>query len=342
MNRDALQPAASDEGQDEFLAQVHAGLARRRRSIPPKFFYDATGSALFERICETPEYYPTRTEAGILAAGGEEMAALLGTACALLEFGCGSAVKTPALLRHFDDGALYVPIDICRPQLDASALRIAELHPGIRVRAVCGDYTELTHVPGAREHGGRRVIFFPGSTIGNHTPSQARRLLQHAARLTGPDGAMLVGVDCKKDHGLLNAAYNDAAGVTAAFNLNLLARMQRELGAAVERDGFAHYAFYNPLRSRVEMHLVSRRDQVIDLPGAGYRIGAGESIHTENSYKYAPAEFQDLARSAGWTADKYWTDADGLFAVHYLCRPRLVAQQRPRLAPALAQAADGV
>ena len=301
-----------------FRLDVCAGLRQQQRSIPPKYFYDAQGSALFEQICETAEYYPTRTETAILNQYSVEMMGLIGQPCALVEFGCGSAVKTPLLMRHLDSSSVCVLIDICKPQLEQTEARLVAQYPNIKILAVCADYTQLQTLPLPISHDLRPVIFFPGSTIGNYTPDEAQHLLRKAAQLTGPKGSMLIGVDCKKDPAVLNAAYNDKAGLTKAFNLNLLARMERELGAEIEPDGFTHYAFYNPVPGRVEMHLVSRFDQVIRISGEEFWMGAGESIHTENSYKYRPDEFQDLAKKAGWHSEMFWTDANKLFNIHLL------------------------
>ncbi|MDP1679654.1 MAG: L-histidine N(alpha)-methyltransferase, partial [Candidatus Nitrotoga sp.] len=243
---------------------------------------------------------------------------LIGQPCALVEFGCGSAVKTPLLLRHLDSSAVCVLIDICKPQLEQTEARLVAQYPNIKILAVCTDYTQLQALPLPISCDLRPVIFFPGSTIGNYTPEEAQHLLRKAAKLIGPNGSMLIGVDCKKDPAILNAAYNDKAGLTKAFNLNLLARMKRELGAEIKPDGFAHYAYYNPMPGRVEMHLVSRFDQVIRISGEEFWIGEGESIHTENSYKYRPDEFQDLARNAGWHSEKFWTDANKFFSIHLL------------------------
>ncbi|MDO9101644.1 MAG: L-histidine N(alpha)-methyltransferase [Candidatus Nitrotoga sp.] len=303
---------------EDFRLDVCAGLRQQQRSIPPKYFYDAQGSALFGQICETSEYYLTRTETAILDQYSAEMMGLIGQPCALVEFGCGSAVKTPLLLRHLDSSSVCVLIDICKPQLEQTEARLAAQFPNIKILAVCADYTQLQALPLPVSCDLRPVIFFPGSTIGNYTPEEAQYLLRKAAKLIGPNVSMLIGVDCKKEPAILNAAYNDKAGLTKAFNLNLLARMERELGAEIEPEGFAHYAFYNPALGRVEMHLVSRFDQVIRLSGEEFWIGEGESIHTENSYKYWPDEFQDLAKSAGWDTAMVWTDADKFFSIHLL------------------------
>jgi len=327
-NESPVMKIAPDE--NEFLATVRTALRRQPRAIPPKYFYDARGSELFDLICNTPEYYPTRTETGILDEFGAEMAARLGTSCVLVELGSGSATKTPLLLRHLAEDAAYVPIDICEPHLLQSTQRLGMLFPEMHMHPLCADYTRLPAVKLDGYTGRRRVIFFPGSSIGNCTPAEVVQLLQHAAQLAGPGGAMLVGVDSKKSPDVLNAAYNDAAGYTAAFNLNLLARMQRELGAQLDPDGFEHRAFYNGGLGRMEMHLVSRRKQVIQLGDETFHFDVGETIHTENSYKYTAHEFQQLARAAGWHPKMLWTDRAGLFNVHYLSLSANEANHPPR------------
>lgn len=317
--------------ESDFLAVVRDGLRQRPRAIPPKFFYDEHGSRLFDSICTTPEYYLTRTETGILDRFCAQMVELIGSSCVLIELGCGSATKTPLLLRHLADGAMYVPIDICEPRLQQSTQRLRTMFPAIHMHPLCTDYTRLSALAFDGNADRRRVIFFPGSTIGNCTPEESVRLLRHAAQSLGGDGAMLIGVDSKKSPDLLNAAYNDADGYTAAFNLNLLARMQRELGAELDMDGFAHYAYYNAALGCIEMHLVSQRKQVIRLGDETFHFEEGETIHTENSYKYTAHEFQQLAREAGWYPKMLWSDRDGFFNVHYLslsaAEPRHLPQQ---------------
>lgn len=304
--------------EDDFMACVRAGLRQRPKTIPPKFFYDAHGSHLFDLICTTPEYYPTRTETGILERHGAEMAAMIGTPCVLVELGSGSAVKTPLLLRHLDGDAVYMPVDICEPHLLQSTQRLQTMFPSLRMQPLCADYHRFpAHV--LRQHAGRRrAIFFPGSTIGNCTPEEAVQLLKSVADLVGPGGTLLIGVDCKKSPDILNAAYNDAAGHTAAFNLNLLTRLQRELGAQLDAEQFVHHAYYNDELGRIEMHLVSRCRQEIGLGRDSFVLEEGESIHTENSYKYTAQEFRQLARAAGWHLQSTWQDDAGLFNVHYL------------------------
>lgn len=314
--RSAVQQTIAEE--NEFLQTVRHGLRQPQRSIPPKYFYDARGSQLFDQICTTPEYYPTRTEIGILEQFGAQMAELLGPSCTLIELGSGSAIKTPLLLRHLSGDAEYVPIDICEPHLIQSTKRLQAMFPAIRMHPVCADYMQLPTLKLDGQPNRRKVVFFPGSTIGNCTPDEATQLLRHAADLVGHHGAMLIGVDCKKSPEVLNAAYNDSNGYTASFNLNLLARLQHELGAQLDLDGYSHYANYNAALGRIEMHLVSQRKQVIRLGDEIFHFAEGESIHTENSYKYTTAEFQQLAKQAGWHPNTLWTDRESLFSIHYL------------------------
>jgi len=317
MRNESPAPLSSAEKGD-FLSDVLDGLRRHPRSIPPKYFYDSYGSQLFDLICTTQEYYPTRTETGILERFGEQMAELIGPGCTLIELGSGSAIKTPLLLQHLDNDAEYVPIDICEPHLLQSTQRLQAMFPAMQMRPLCADYTQLLSLPLDIRSDQRRVVFFPGSTIGNYTPDEAVQLLRHAAQLVGHNGALLIGVDCKKSPDILNAAYNDSQGYTAAFNRNLLARMQRELGAQVDTEGFSHYAYYNAVQGRVEMHLVSQRKQSIRLGREHFQCEEGETIHTENSYKYTAQEFQYLAQEAGWHPKMLWSDREGLFNVCYL------------------------
>lgn len=312
-----LTPDASS-----FLEEVIAGLSRSQKALSPKYFYDQRGCELFEAICGLPEYYPTRTEMAMMQANMREMAQRLGRDCALIEYGSGSGRKTRALIAELKP-AVYVSIDIAGEQLRASAAQLAEMFPELRVVAVCADYSRPLALPEIGRLGTlRRAIYFPGSTIGNFTVPESLEFLRNARRLAGPGGAMLVGVDLKKDHDVLHAAYNDAQGVTAAFNLNLLARINRELGADFDLSAFRHHAFYNAQGGRIEMHLVSLKGQRVTLCGRRFDIRAGETIHTENSYKYSIAEFQELARAAGFEPEACWTDPQQLFAVHYLAVPR--------------------
>jgi dimethylhistidine N-methyltransferase len=301
-----------------FLKEVIAGLSRPRKELSPKYFYDERGSALFEAICELPEYYPTRTEMAMMQTHAEEMARCLGPECLLIEFGSGSGRKTRVLISALKPVA-YVPIDIAREQLQISAAALADEFPQLHVIAVCADYTQPLTLPATGQlPERRRAIYFPGSTIGNLTASEALDFLRGARALVGHAGAMLVGVDLKKDVGLLHAAYNDAQGVTAEFNLNLLARINRELGADFDLASFRHEAFYSEEKGRIEMHLVSLKAQQVHLHGHRFAFRVGETIHTENSCKYSVAEFQALALSAGFNPARCWTDHDSLFSIHYL------------------------
>lgn len=305
-----------------FRDDVISGLTRPHKALAPKYFYDERGSALFEAICELPEYYPTRTEFEIMRACGREMAQALGPGCALIEYGCGSGRKTRMLIRDANPVA-YVAIDIAEAQLKSAAAALAAEFPAVSITAVCADYSkpfDLADI--VRPDAARRVIYFPGSTIGNFTPGEALEFLRHARKQAGAGGAMVVGVDLKKEHALLDAAYNDAQGVTAEFNLNLLARINRELGANFDLAGFRHRAFYDATLGRIEMHLESVRDQQVTIGDRDFHFRAGETIHTENSYKYSTGEFQDLARCAGFDAMHCWRDDRERFAVHYLAVPR--------------------
>jgi len=322
--RDRLPYAGS------FLDDVIAGLSRPRKELPPKYFYDERGSELFEAICEAPEYYLTRAETALMTARAGEMARRLGARCAVIEYGSGSGRKTRILVEALEPVA-YVPIDIAREQLRATAAEFASDFPQLAVVAVCADYLRPLALPeldalDAR----RRILYFPGSTIGNLSVPEAAAFLGNARALAGAGGGMLVGVDLKKDAARLNAAYNDALGVTAEFNLNLLRRINRELGAGFDLRAFRHHAFYNATRSRIEMHLICLRDQRVKIGGRAIRIRAGESIHTENSCKYSVEEFRRLARGAGFEPAGCWTDPQRLFAVHYLAVPQSSARDRAR------------
>ena len=307
-------------GRDRMLAEVLAGLRRRpgRKRLPCKYFYDAGGSRLFDRICELPEYYLTRTELAIMRRHAGEMAHAIGRRAVLIEYGSGSSTKTRVLLDHLAAPAAYVPIDISGDHLDQAARGISRAYPHVDVRPVCADYTAHVDVPDPDASAARRVVYFPGSTIGNFEPDDALSFLRGIARVCGPGGGLLIGVDLKKDPATLHAAYNDAQGVTAAFNLNLLARLNRDLGTNFDLGGFAHYAFYNPRKGRIEMHLVSQLPQAVDVGGKAIPFAEGESVFTESSYKYTLLDFARLATGAGFTPQMVWTDAERRFSVHYL------------------------
>lgn len=307
-----------------FARDLQAALAATPHRISPKYFYDAEGSRLFDRICELPEYYPTRTELAILRRSAGEMAALAGRGAEIVEFGAGSLVKVRLLLQAFAAPARYVPIDISGEHLRDAAAILKREFAGLEVEPVVADYTQQLALPPARGTG-RRIGFFPGSTLGNFTPEEALAFLRRAGEaLRG--GALLLGADLVKDPQVLHAAYNDAQGVTAAFNLNLLARANRELGADFQLQQFAHYACYNAPLQRIEMHLVSRAQQAVTVAGERFVLAEGESLHTENSYKFTIAGLRDLAQRAGFRPGPVWTDPGRLFSVHWLHAPQGEAQ----------------
>jgi dimethylhistidine N-methyltransferase len=294
-----------------FLSDVIAGLSLPQKSLPPKYFYDAAGSRLFERICRLPEYYVTRAELALTKKNLPSIARFAGKGCELIEYGSGASVKTRLLIRALRPSA-YLPVDISESALRGAAHRLGREFPWLRILPINGDFSRPIDLPRAKA---RRVVYFPGSTIGNLTPEEAHGFL---AMSRGQAARMLVGVDLKKDANVLHAAYNDRRGVTAAFNLNLLARINRELDGDFDLERFAHYAFYNAPLGRIEMHLVSLRSQFVRIGKHRFRFDAGESIHTENSYKYSAQDFRALAARAGFSGRKLWTDRRGLFALHGL------------------------
>ena len=301
---------------DDFATAVITGLSSSPKTIPPKFFYDAVGSDIFNRICETEEYYVTGTELALLATRGPDIAAHAGPGVSVIEYGCGSSDKIRTLLDALDNAAEYWAIDISRDHLLRSADEIGRDYPDLEVNAIVADFALPLDLP--EEMAGRRLAFFPGSTIGNQTPEEAETFLAGVRAVVGDDGALIIGVDLKKDLDRLHCAYNDAAGHTAAFNLNLLYRMASELDAEVDPEGFEHRAFFNEDQSRIEMHLVAKGAQTIAIGGRKFILADGESIHTENSYKYDIAGFQALVARAGFVAASSWTDDDNLFSIHFL------------------------
>ncbi len=298
--------------------EVLAGLRVRPRAVPPKYFYDARGSQLFEQITELEEYYPTRVELAILDGHVDEMAACMGPGCLLLEYGSGSSLKTGRLLEALSEPVAYVPIDISGEALEAAVAKIAARFSAIEVIPLHADYSAAYEIPTTFQPARRRVAYFPGSTIGNFDPQQASEFLVEVAAVCGPGGGLLIGVDLEKDITVLERAYDDAAGVTAEFNLNLLRRFNRELGANFDLEAFQHRAFYDPDKARIEMHLVSLRDQVVEVAGEAFAFSAGDTIHTENSYKYSRERFAQLASSAGFDVERVWVDPQELFSVQFL------------------------
>jgi dimethylhistidine N-methyltransferase len=302
---------------DAFVRDVLEGLSQVPKTLPCRYFYDARGSELFERITELEEYYPMRAEASILGAQAASLMRGASASTVLVEFGSGSSRKTELLLAELPNGAAYVAIDVSPDALTQAHLRLARRFPALDIRPVVGDFSDTVKLP--RDLLGRpRVGFFPGSTIGNLHRSDAAKLLVRFKALLGAGARLIIGVDLKKDRAVLEDAYNDRLGVTAAFNLNLLARINREIQPVFDLECFTHAARYNASEGRIEMHLVSRIDQCFEICGRSFAMRAGESIHTENSYKYASSEFQALAQHAGWTPVAVWTDPGQLFSVHDL------------------------
>jgi dimethylhistidine N-methyltransferase len=317
------RPAPRDP---EFDRDVQAGLGAQVKTLPAKYFYDQRGSELFEQICRLPEYYPTRTEWKILREQGAAIAGIIGPDVEVVEFGAGAAEKIRLLLNALPRPAGYLAIDISGAHLSTAVASLQRAYPDVTMRVVAGDFTKRLSLPAPLPQARARVGFFPGSTIGNFTPEEALGFLRNAAAMLrdggGAGSGLLIGVDLVKDPAVLHAAYNDAAGVTAAFNLNLLERINRELDGDFNLDAFDHYAFFNPRQHRIEMHLVSSRTQTVTVAGRQYDFDAGESIHTENSCKYTPVRFRQLAEKAGFRPAAMWTDPDSLFSLHWLTLPQ--------------------
>ena len=303
---------------DGFLSEVIAGLSQPQKALPCKFLYDEEGSSLFNEICELEEYYPTRTENQILRDNINEIAGLIGRECRLVEFGSGTSSKTRHLLRHLPSMSGYIPIDISGSQLIESAIRLAGEFPDLEICPLEADYCEVAEIPDTIRNPRRTVAFFPGSTIGNFDPAAAVDFLRNIALLCGGDGGLLIGVDRQKPKWILEPAYNDRKGVTARFNLGILARANRELGADFDLSAFRHRAPYNEVQNRIEMHLVSKRAQTVHLDSREFSFEEGEYITTEHSYKYTPAGFAGLASRAGFELVRNWEDRNQLFSVFYL------------------------
>lgn len=297
----------------DMRSEILAGLRSRPKSISPKYFYDERGSKLFDQICKAPEYYATRTEIELLSRYAADIAEMGGANCLLVELGSGSSTKVRLLLDMLHPAA-YMPIDISRDYLIDTANRLAADCPWLDVHATCMDYTQQIELP--FDPGFKKVIFFPGSSIGNFEPPDAIQLLTMIAHKMRPDDMLIVGVDLKKDTATLNAAYNDAQGITAAFNKNLLAHINRRLGANFDLENFSHFAFYNEPAGRIEMHLESLYDQIVVVAGSPTSFKRGERIHTENSYKYSIEEFLDMGARAGLSHMNTWTDSQRLFSIH--------------------------
>jgi dimethylhistidine N-methyltransferase len=321
MIRDAARPLERFSFPDsDFALDVSQGLSNPHKALSPRFFYDSIGSALFEEITQLSEYYLTRVEGAILGAHAAEIAYDEPLGGMLVEFGSGFSRKTEILLDALPSLAAYVAVDVSESALYEARSRLASRYPSLDIRPIVADFSYPIDYPLdlAELH---RIGFFPGSTIGNLTPHEAVRLLVVMRNSLARSGRLIIGVDLKKDPRRLLAAYNDAAGVTAAFNLNLLARINRELAGSFDLKAFRHHAIYNAHEGRIEMHIISLKDQSVTVLGQRIEFRAGERIHTENSYKYAVEQFQGLARSAGWIARRVWLDEDRLFSVHELTSP---------------------
>jgi dimethylhistidine N-methyltransferase len=313
----ALRATPRDPATETFTADVVAGLSADPKQLLPKYFYDETGSQLFEEITQLPEYYLTRTELQILHDKAPAIAALIPRDAVLVELGAGSAIKAKILLEAAPQISAYVPVDISAEFLGSEAAKLSRDIPRVAVHPVATDFTKPFELPAALQ-GRPRVGFFPGSTIGNFEPHEAAELLKQAGRILGPEALLIIGADLVKDRDVLHAAYNDAAGVTAKFNLNLLARINRELGADFNLGAFEHHACYNTERSRIEVYLASRRRQKVHVAGKTFDFRAGETIHTENSYKFTIKSFGALVRGAGWDPRAVYTDAKQYFSVNVL------------------------
>ncbi len=308
-------PQPKTEEASAFEFDVVEGLSGTPKRVPAKYFYDGAGSQLFERITELPEYYPTRGELAILNAHAADIAKLIPDGAALVEFGSGSTRKARILLAAAPRLACYVPVDICGEMIEQEAADLRPDFPGLKVLPVTADICFPFELPAAAKAAPARVGFFPGSTIGNFEPHEAAAFLRNAANILGPGATLIIGADLIKPVAVLNAAYNDAAGVTAKFNLNLLVRINRELGGSFKLDTFEHHAFYNRERSRIEMHLASLKRQKVKVAGDTFEFRAGETIHTENSYKYSIESLGGLARGVGWVPAGVWTDPRDYFSI---------------------------
>ncbi len=312
----------SPPARDGFLSETIAGLSQPQKMLPCKFFYDEHGSRLFNEICELEEYYPTRAENQILRDNIKEIAGLIGSGCRLVEFGSGTSAKTRHLLTHLPDISDYIPIDISGQQLLESAVQLASEFPDLEINPIEADYSRILKLPDSRQKPKRTIAFFPGSTIGNLQPDEAIAFLRNIARLCGNEGGLLIGVDRKKERRILEAAYNDRKGVTAKFNLNILARANRELGTDFDLSAFRHRAPYNEIHGRIEMHLVSKCPQTVHVDSQEFRFEEKEYITTEYSYKYTLKDFERLSLKAGFDPVKNWEDPHHLFSVLFLRVPK--------------------
>jgi len=314
----AVQPASGvPPATSDLLSDVIAGLSSDPRTLPCKYFYDERGAALFRKICELPEYYVTRTEIDILDRHRAEIASQLGPNIELIGLGTGAGTKTRILIEALERPAAYIPVDISEKQLRKSTALFGKILPDLEILPVCADYLQPVVLPSPHHKPARNVVYFPGSTIGNFEPNEALEFLRRIANVSGRGGGLLIGVDLQKDQSVIEAAYNDSAGVTAQFNLNLLARLNREVGADFDLRQWRHRAIYNSETGRIEMYLISLPDQTVHIGDRGFHFRAGEKILTEHSYKHTPEGFIALAGQAGVDFVKLWTDDARLFGVFY-------------------------
>lgn len=319
MSQTALQQDWTENLSDD-LREIHAGLSQQHKSISSKFFYDQAGSRLFDAICELPEYYPTRTELGIMQSNIQELARLIGQQASLIEFGSGSSLKTRILLEHLDSLAAYVPVDISREHLFLAAEQIRSEFRSIEVLPVVADFTQTFKLPSPTIMPVRNIVYFPGSTIGNFSRNASRKLLDVMYQEAGEDGALLIGVDLQKDRAVLEHAYNDSRGVTAEFNLNILRRLNNEFDATFDLEQFRHRAIYNERSGRIEMYLDSQKEQSVFVADEQFHFSEGESILTEHSHKYTLNGFAELALASGFRVERVWMDSNQLFSVQYCVR----------------------
>jgi L-histidine Nalpha-methyltransferase len=318
LDRDSVTLSDQGPAHDEFLRAVVAGLSASPKTLPTSFLYDQQGSRLFDEICQQPEYYLTRCEQEIMDRHAGDMAQVIGPDALVVEYGSGASQKTRALLAELELPAAYVPLDISTEFLVEVAERINQTFPHLEVLPLAADFNKPFLLPSPTRKAKRTIVYFPGSTIGNFTFEQARAMLQGIAELIGRDGALLIGIDLRKAPEILNAAYDDAAGVTRRFILNILARMQRELHADLDLKAFRYRNFWNDEKSRMEMTLVSESDQIIRVNGEQFAIAAEEIITVEYSYKYDESRFSEMAREAGLMLQRRWTDREDFFSVAYL------------------------
>ncbi|MEO1580205.1 MAG: L-histidine N(alpha)-methyltransferase [Pseudomonadota bacterium] len=318
MDNTATISEPQDDRSSDDIAELIAGLSQPQKMISPKYFYDEHGSELFEQITRQPEYYPTRTELSILRLYIDEISEALGDGVSLIEFGAGASVKVRILLDHVEGIQVFVPVDISGDHLALAAKELADDYPNIEVLPVAADFTRPFDLPSPKIMPERNVVFFPGSTIGNFAPDDALALLDTMRTVTKSGGALLIGVDLKKDAGVLERAYNDTAGTTAAFNLNMLTHLNRDYGANFDKSKFMHRSLYNERHGRIEMHLVSTEPQSVDLGDKTFDFKVGEYILTECSYKYTVEEFAELAGKAGFKVERVWTDVAPNFSLQYL------------------------